>query len=193
MSEARTAKLAGTAVLGAMVIVLDYSLKFSGLKIPFPWLPLLKFDFTGIPIALSLFLYGLPSGAITSIVAFLGIVLRSGDFVGASMKALAEFSTILGVALFRKKSGMLGKVGALALGIAVRVAVMTLTSLAVFPVFYQTPLDAAVLLLPLIGVFNVAMGFMTVSVGYLLYEALLRRVPSLVGAGLSRTRSKEKT
>jgi riboflavin transporter FmnP len=180
MPESRSVRLAGTAVLGAMVIVLDYSLKFSGLKIPFPWLPVLKFDFTGLPVALSLFLYGLPSGGVTSAIAFLGIVLRSGDFVGASMKALAEFSTVLGIALFPRKSGRWGRVGSFVLGMVLRVVVMTLASLVVFPVFYGNPLAAVLLLLPLIGVFNLAIGFMNILLGYLIYEAVVRRVPSLV-------------
>ena len=95
----RTAELTGTAILAALVVVFDYTLKFSGLKIPFPWLPFLKFDFTGIPIILSLFLHGLSSGATTSVVAFLAIVARSGDLVAAGMKGLAEFSTVLGMSV----------------------------------------------------------------------------------------------
>ena len=58
-----TAKLTGTAILAALVIVFDYTLKYSGLKIPFPWYPNLKFDFTGVPIVMSLFMYGFPSGS----------------------------------------------------------------------------------------------------------------------------------
>ena len=77
-------------MLAALVVVFDYTLKFSGLKIPFPWLPFLKFDFTGVPITLSLLLYGLSSGATTSILACLAILVRSGDLVGATMKAIAE-------------------------------------------------------------------------------------------------------
>jgi len=182
MPEAKTVKIAGSAILSAITIILDYSMKFSGLKIPFPWLPLLKFDFTGVPIALSLFLYGLPSGAITSFIAFLGIVLRSGDFVGASMKAIAEFSTVLGIALFPRRSGKLGKVGSFALGMILRVVVMTLASLVVFPVFYPQSytIAAVLLLLPLIGIFNLIIGFMNIFLGYLVYEAVLPRVPSLV-------------
>jgi riboflavin transporter FmnP len=190
MPETKTARIAGTAVLGALVIILDYSLKFSGLKIPFPWLPTLKFDFTGVPIALSLFLYGLPSAGVTSTVAFLGIVIRSGDLVGASMKALAEFSTVLlpGLlkALFPGRSGRLWKIVSLVSGAIIRVVVMTLASLAVFPLFYGVPLVAVVLQLPFIGVFNLVMGCLSLSLGYLVYEAIVRRVPSLVGLGANR-------
>ncbi len=99
MASTKSTKLTGTALLAALVVVLDYALKFSGLKIPFPWMPTLKFDFTGIPITLSLLMYGLPSALTTSLVAFIAIIARSGDMVGASMKFAAEFSTVLGLAL----------------------------------------------------------------------------------------------
>jgi len=65
----KTAKLTGTAILAALVIIFDYSLKFSGLKIPFPWMPFLKFDFTGVPIVVSFLLFGTSSSAITSTIA----------------------------------------------------------------------------------------------------------------------------
>jgi len=99
--DVSTRTLTGTAVLGALVVVFDYTIKFSGLKIPFiPPLQFLHFDFTGVPVVLSLLLFDLvPGGAVTSAVAFFAIFARSGSFVGPVSKALAEFSTILGVAL----------------------------------------------------------------------------------------------
>lgn len=75
----RTAVITGTAILSALVVVFDYTLKYSGLKIPFPWMPTLKFDFTGIPILLSFLMYGLPSAFTTSLIALFAIVVRSGD------------------------------------------------------------------------------------------------------------------
>jgi len=78
--------LAGTAILAALVVVFDYTMKYSSLKIPFPWLPFLKFDFTGIPVVLSLLLFGLIPGTFTSIIASVAILTRSGQIVSASMK-----------------------------------------------------------------------------------------------------------
>ncbi len=40
--------------MAALVIVFDYTLKYSGMKIPFPWYPNLKFDFTGVPIIMKI-------------------------------------------------------------------------------------------------------------------------------------------
>ncbi len=94
----KTRTIAGTALLAALVVVFDYSMKYSGLKMIFPWLPFLKFDFTGIPIVLSFYLFGFISSAFTSAIALFAILARSGDFFSASMKALAELFTVVGMA-----------------------------------------------------------------------------------------------
>ena len=96
--ERNTVRLTGTAVLAALAIVFDYALKFSGLKIPFPWMPFLKFDFTGVPIVTAFLMFDFTSGAFTSIVAALGIIARSGDLIGGIMKGIAEVSTVAGLA-----------------------------------------------------------------------------------------------
>jgi len=170
----------GTALLAAMVIVFDYALKFSGLKIPFPWMPMLKFDFTGIPIALSLFMFGLPSALTTSLVAFVGIVARSGDILSASMKFIAEFSTVLGLTMGLKLAGRLSSrvqnFSGLSLGIVFRVAAMSIANIFVLPV-YGYPTEVAYGMLPLIAVFNVVSGAITILLGVFLYEAVKRRFP----------------
>jgi len=50
----------------------------------------------------------------------------------------------------------------------------------IFPMFYRTPFTAALLLLPLIAVFNVAQGSISIFIGYFIYEAIKTRIPSLV-------------
>jgi riboflavin transporter FmnP len=172
----RTARLTGTAILAALVIVFDYTLKFSGLKIPFPWLPFLKFDFTGVPIAMSLLLYGLLSGGLTSVVACLGIIARSGDIIGSLMKGLAEFSTVIGMAAALHLSQRRRKPLSLFAGLALRVAAMSVLNLIVLPNYYGMPLSVVVRLLPIVGVFNAMQGGITVLLGYFLYEAYTKRV-----------------
>ena len=172
-----TARLTGTALLAALVVVFDYTLKFSGLKIPFPWLPFIKFDFTGIPITLALLLYGLSSAATTSGVACLAIIARSGDMVGAMMKAIAEFSTVLGIRLGLHIMGRYRRTVSVLIGVALRVTAMSITNLVVLPIYYGMPYPVALNLLPMIGAFNAIQGVMTVLVGFLLYEAYVRRVP----------------
>jgi len=180
--ERRTTTIMGTAVLGALVLVFDYTLKFSGWKIPFPWFPTLKLDFTGIPIVLSLFMYGLPSGTTTSSIAFLAILLRSGDLIGASMKAIAEFSTVLGMAPFINKTGRIGKPMSIALGLVLRVVAMSLFNLVVLPIFYSAYYPtflAVVLFFPLLGAFNIIAGSISIFGGFLIHEALVKRIPSI--------------
>jgi len=173
--QSSTVRLTGTAILAALVIVFDYTLKYSGLKIPFPWYPVLKFDFTGVPIALSLFLYGFPSSVMTSIVAGVGIMARSGDPISATMKVAAELSTVSGLHL----GDWLGKSKYFSwvTGLASRILVMTLVNLYVLPNVYRVPMDVAIGLLPLIGVFNLIQGAITVGFGRFLFEAISSRLP----------------
>ena len=181
MFASKSSKLTGTALLAALVIVFDYALKFSGLKIPFPWMPTLKFDFTGIPIALSLFMYGPVSALTTSLVAFVGILARSGDVIGASMKFTAEFSTILGLGLGVKAAERLKprvqKGAGLALGVAFRVVAMSIANILVLPLYgYPDPVVYG--MLPLIAAFNVVSGAITILLGATLHEAIKRRFPA---------------
>lgn len=177
--ERRTTKIVGTAVLGALVLVFDYTLKFSGWKIPFPWFTDLKFDLTGIPIVLSLLMYGLSSGATTSAIAFLAILLRSGNLIGASTKAAAEFSTVLGMTLFINKAGRMGKSMSIALGLILRVVTMSLFVLAAPSIAFLPSFLAAILFLPVLGAFNIVAGSISIFGGFLMYEALVRRIPSV--------------
>ena len=179
-----TTALAGTSILAALVVVFDYTLKYSGLKIPFPWLPVLKFDFTGIPIVLSLLLFGLIPGAFTSAIASLAILARSGDFVGSSMKGLAEFLTILGMFLGSKMATRFKLPASFSLGVATRALIMMSVNLALIytrllsiPQAYS---EIPLILVLLTGFFNIIQGTISIIGGYLIYEAIKRRSPSLI-------------
>jgi len=180
----RTARLTGTAILAALVIVFDYALKFSGLKIPFPWMPFLKFDFTGVPIVVALLLFGLASAGTTSVVASLGIIARSGDLIGGAMKGMAELSTVVGMAagLYLTErissSRAIRMAGMLAVGVATRILVMSVWNLLVLPNFYGVPFNTTIGMLSLLALFNAMQGVMTVVLGYTLHEAYVRRVPT---------------
>jgi riboflavin transporter FmnP len=180
----RTARITGTAILAALTIVFDYALKFSGLKIPFPWMPFLKFDFTGVPIVVALLLIDLGSSATTSVVAALGIIARSGDVIGGAMKGIAELSTVVGIFAGRRLAAIMGRGGAaekalsLAAGILLRVVVMSCWNLVVLPYYYGLPLQAALGMLPLLAVFNGMQGAITIALGHLLFEAYVRRTSS---------------
>ncbi len=178
-----TSIVAQTAILGSLVVVFDYAMKFSGLKIIFPPLPYLKFDFTGIPIVLSLLLIDLKSGAVTSIVAMLAILVRSGDFVSAFMKALAEFSTILGMSIgimAVKNNSRLSKILSFVTGGTVRTLTMAVANLIVLPYYASISFEAVLLTTPLTALFNLFHGLLSMFGGYLIYEALKFRIPSLI-------------
>ena len=177
----RTAVLTGTAIMAALVIVFDYTLKYSGLKIPFPWYPNLKFDFTGVPIVMSLFMYGFSPAITTSLVAGLGIIMRSGNWISASMKFFAELSTILGLHMgesvfFKDRIGP--NYHAWALGITSRVLIMTAVNLYVLPNFWHVPWNATIGLLPLIAAFNIIQGLVTIGLGHFLFGAVKTRLPN---------------
>ena len=179
-----TTTLAGTATLAALVVVFDYTMKYSGLKLPFPWFPFLKFDFTGIPIVLSLLLFGLIPGTFTSIIASVAILARSGQVVSSSMKGLAELSTILGMAVGVKLLNRSRMVGSFTLGITSRALVMILVNLALIYVgVISLPASYAgipIIVALLVGAFNAVQGVLSILGGYFIYEAVKRRVPSLV-------------
>jgi riboflavin transporter FmnP len=174
-----TARLTGTAILAALVLVFDYTLKFSGLKIPFPWMPFLKFDFTGIPIIIALLLYGLPSATTTSIVASLGIIARSGDLIGGSAKGVAELSMVIGVAVGLKlleKANLRKMTIVFVIGIFTRIIVMSVWNLLILPNFYGIPFNTTIGMLPLLALFNAMQGAITMFLGYFLYQSYLKRV-----------------
>ena len=174
-------------VLGALVVVFDFTMKYSALKIRFPWLPFLKFDFTGIPIVLSFLLFGLMSGATTSTIALLAILGRSGDVIGSSMKGLAELSTILGMALglsLKSNPSKLRKPASFILGISSRSLVMICTNLILIftgvMALYGDYAEIPVIVSLLVGAFNAVQGSLSILGGYFIYEAIIRRIPSLV-------------
>jgi len=165
--------------LSALVVVFDYSLKFTGVKIPFPLFPVLKFDFDGIPIVLSLLLYGPYSAFVTCFVAFVAILARSGAALSASMKALAEFGTIIGLVPFYKTNSAGSRGLAIISGVSMRIAMMVFANLAAWPLVYQSA-EAAIAFIPFLAVFNAIAGVISISGGYLIHGALAKRAPALL-------------
>ena len=167
-SNKNTVKLTATAILAALVVMLDYA----GLKIPFPWMPLLKFDITGVPIAIATLLFGVASGGLTSIIAFLSIVVRSGNYVGAYMKAIAEFSTVIGFGTVKYLPDRFKRVGPIVVAIILRILFMTVANMYVMPNVYMIPWEATLSMLPMIGVFNALQGLITTGLGVIIHKRL---------------------
>lgn len=177
-----TREITGTAILSALVVVFDYALKFAGMKIPFPIFPILKFDLDGIPIVLSLLLYGPYSAVTTCFVAFVAILSRSGDALSASMKALAEFATVLGMIPFYRINSNRLRWLAVIPGIATRVVVMAVATLAAWPLLFKS-LNAVIAFIPFSALFNAVAAVIGIAGGFLVYEALSKRAPALLPNG----------
>ncbi|MBS7632588.1 hypothetical protein KEJ15_03060 [Candidatus Bathyarchaeota archaeon] len=186
-----TREIAGTAVFAALVVVFDYALKYSNLKLPFPWNTDLKFDFTGVPIVSAFLIFGLIPGALTSIIASVAIAARSGNVIGASMKGLAEFSTILGMAVGMKIVSKFKGATMFAFGILLRVLVMVAANFLLVYVgvlSFRTYAEIPVIYALLLGAFNAIAGIICISLGYLIYEAVKRRARALLAKAKDETK-----
>lgn len=175
----KTSTLAGATILAALVVVFDYSLKYSGLKIIYPFVPYLRFDFTGVPILLSLCLFGFYSSVFTSIITFLAIFARSVDFIGASTKALAELSTAAGAALALKVSQKYRGILLPLLAISFRCIIMFFTNLLILPLFTPQSFLQVFTLSPFVAMFNIIQGSISVFGGLFLYKTVKKRIPSI--------------
>jgi len=173
--------VAGTALFGALVAALDWVYKIGWLKISFvPPLTFLKFDALGIPMMLSYLLFGLLSGTMTSLVAWVSISFRN-PFSGF-MKFMAEFSTMIGVYIVLRTrsftSVWLRTVGLIS-GALVRGIVMVIVNVLLLPIFTTTTQEFVLAWVHFFFIFNVAQGVISVVGGFLIYEAILLRLPSL--------------
>jgi len=179
--ERKSVIVAGTAVLGAVVTVLEMT-RFA--RFPFPLFPLLKFDVMGIPMVITYLFFGLIPGSATCFVSFAVISFR--DPFSGFMKALAELATILGAFLIlRGKDPSVSnkrKIFAALSGITLRVVVMAIANILLLPVympkFYATP-EAAMAIVHFVSAFNMIQGAISILGGFIVYEAVTRRMPSL--------------
>jgi len=132
--------IAGTALLGVTVAVLDWLSKIFSLKVPFPLLIILKFDVIGIPVVMAYLLFGPLSGVIACLVAFLSISFRN-PFSGF-MRGIAELATIIGAffILRIRSPSVLHKRKKIFTGVssvALRVAVTAVANVLLLPVSFQ--------------------------------------------------------
>ncbi|MBS7635620.1 hypothetical protein KEJ34_09140 [Candidatus Bathyarchaeota archaeon] len=153
-------------------------MKYSGLKIIFPWLPFFKFDFTGVPILLSFYILGFYSSLFSSAVALFAILARSGDVLGASMKALAEFSTVAGVAFSMKVIPKFKRHMPIIFGVLFRCTIMFFATLIILPLFTQTSFMTILLQSHLYAAFNAIQGIISIFGGMLLQEAVRKKIPA---------------
>jgi riboflavin transporter FmnP len=165
--------LAVASVFGALSALLEV-IRGPPFDIPFPLYERISWDFTGVPMMLSLLLYGPLAGVYACLVGCAIIFLR-GNLTGGVFKLLAELATLGGYALLRR-----GVFPSSILASAARVGVMTVANYYLLPFFYGMPVSVAAGLLPVIAVFNSSQAAINIIPAYLLAATIRRRVPRLV-------------
>ena len=177
LKNRKTTIIAGAAIFSALVAIVEYiSLVIPVLRILFPIFPQLnlKFDMAEIPAALSFFVYGYPTGILTSAIVPLTIIARgTTNPIGAFLKGIAVLSTILGLAPLWKKNKYLSGT----LGLISRVIVMSIVNMITMPILYGYSLEATLLILPALALFNAIHAVITIGVAYAFYKILLTRLP----------------
>jgi riboflavin transporter FmnP len=165
--------LAVASVFGALSALLEV-IRGPPFDIPFPLYDRISWDFTGVPMMLSLLLYGPLAGVYTCLIGCAIIFLR-GNLTGGVFKLLAELATLLGYALLRR-GVLLNSI----LAAGARVGVMTAANYYLLPFFYGMPVSVAAGLLPTIAVFNASQAAINIYPASLLAATIRRRVPRLV-------------
>jgi len=160
-----TREIAIASVLGALSAMLEYQ-PGPPFDIEFPIYPKISWDFTGIPIMVSLFLAG-PLCAIYTCLIGCSMIFVRGNVPGGTFKVLAELATLIGYAVFRRNF-VIDTFKAT----SSRVAVMTVVNYYLLPVFYgkygMTPEAAAALLVP-IAIFNVTQALINIIPAQIIY------------------------
>lgn len=164
----------------AMLVSLSIALHF--FKVPYPLMTALKFDLVGIPLVIIAYL-SLPYFFVSIPIVWLGITAIAQDWIGASMKILAEASTVLPLVLAIR--GRINKKLDVAAGIIASVISRTVIMMAAN--YFVLPRWALIagwastieegyklvfITMPYIVSFNVIMAVLVSSVGYLSIKIL---------------------
>ena len=122
-----------TAVMASIALLLS----IARIEIPFYPLIYLKFDFAEIPSVLTFLLVGAKWGYLCALVHYAGLLARSGDPLGPTMKFLAVSSMLLGMQLSSSHSKL-----SLALGALVRIVAMSLANMLVIGFLFPSWIPA---------------------------------------------------
>lgn len=181
----------------SMFTAVTVALVLSPLKIPAPYAPFLIYQIWEIPIVMALLLYG--SSVAVSISVLNTVILLAvypGSLpVGPLYNLAAVVSMLMGIyVVHRLARGRFDKVVGLtvsstAVGIISRVGVMTIVNWVAmpypYPIGFGVPPEAALAMLPIIGLFNATVALYTIPSGYLLARAISHRLPSLLNKNKS--------
>lgn len=170
--------LALSGVLTGLAIVLHL------FKVPFPPAPFLKFDLSGVPLAV-LALYSVGSALTVQPVFMLGLLALGADVIGALMKVAAEAATFIPAALVYRKFRRIGGPRLLVLmtatGVFSRVIAMVLLNLAITPYWlllakwastYDEAWSITLHYLPAVAVFNAIAAGYVVPIAYSVFRVI---------------------
>lgn len=131
--------------------------------IPFPLYPRISWDLTGIPMMISLLLYG-PLSAVYTCMIGCSIIFIRGNVFGGVFKLVAELATLLGFAVIRKNVVLKSATAVLS-----RVTVMTIANYYLLPAFYKMPEPVVLGLLAYIGVFNLTQALIIIVPAFIVF------------------------
>jgi len=162
MRKIGTREIAVASTLGALS-ALSEIIPGPPFDIRFPLYPKISWDVTGVPIMLSLLLYG-PLCSIFTCLIGCSIIFFRGNIYGGIFKVIAELSTLLGFASLKK--GMVVKT---TVATASRVVTMTITNYYLLQLFYGMPEPFVLGLLAPIAVFNVTQALINIVPAYFIW------------------------
>lgn len=162
MRRLKTKELAVASILGGLSALCEIY-PAPPFDIPFPMMQKITWDFTGIPIMLSLLLCNPLSAIYTSFVGCSVIYLR-GNNPGWFFKITAELSTVIGFAILRRNI-----IFDTLKAIICRVVVMTIVNYYGLQLFYSIPREVVLNLLPPIAIFNITQALINIVPAYIVF------------------------
>ena len=196
VSVRKTGCISITAIMGTLAIILS----LYRVEIPFPILVFLKIDFAEIPSFITYYLLGFNWGLLCSVIHWIMLLARSGDPVGPTMKFLAVSSNLIGMYFVKKITGRVTKIYLileLVSGAIVRIAVMTIANIIVLEILFPyylgfskmllenagvrvaTENEALVLVLVIVGFFNMVHALVSALPALAIVSAIKKRLTSL--------------
>jgi len=165
MRKIGTREIAVASTLGALS-ALSEIMPGPPFDIRFPLVPpptRVSWDITGVPMMVSLLLYGPLCSILTCLIGCSIIFLR-GNVYGGIFKVIAEVSTLLGFAALKK-----GIVVKTTVATASRVVVMTISNYYLLQLFYGMPEPFVLGLLAPMAVFNVTQALINIVPAYFIW------------------------
>jgi len=177
MTKRLSERIAMTSLMAAISIICE----FLPLDIPFPLMPRLTFDPTGIPLALLTLLYGLKEGTIATVITAFIISMPRPPFRGPNpfgglMKGIAELSTIAGIPLSKslfRRHRRLFLPSLLLVCSTMRVLSMSVANYLLLPLFLKLPVNIVVSLMIPIAIFNLIQALINITVAISLQYKVL--------------------